>query len=86
MKMQNKTLFFVVSLLCLQMLSAQAMTVSGTVSDAQTGEALLGAQVFVIGTFVGTTTDDNGAFSLDIEQISEPFESEFGFHIVKRDQ
>ena len=26
------------------------------------------------------------AFSLDIEQISEPFESEFGFHIVKRDQ
>ena len=31
------------------------------------GEALLGAQVFVKGTFVGTTTDDNGAFSLDIE-------------------
>jgi len=26
------------------------------------------------------------AFSLDIEQISEPFESEFGFHIVKRDK
>ena len=25
------------------------------------------------------------AFSLDIEDISEPFESEFGFHIVKRD-
>ena len=26
------------------------------------------------------------AFSLDVEQISEPFESEFGFHIVKRDK
>ena len=26
------------------------------------------------------------SFSLDIEQISEPFESEFGFHIVKRDK
>ena len=25
------------------------------------------------------------AFSLDIKDISEPFESEFGFHIVKRD-
>ena len=25
------------------------------------------------------------AFNLDVEQISEPFESEFGFHIVKRD-
>ena len=26
------------------------------------------------------------AFSLDIDQMSEPFESEFGFHIVKRDK
>ena len=25
------------------------------------------------------------AFSFDIDEISEPFESEFGFHIVKRD-
>ena len=25
------------------------------------------------------------AFSLKIDQISQPFESEFGFHIVKRD-
>ena len=25
------------------------------------------------------------AFSLDVEEMSEPFESEFGFHIVKRD-
>ena len=25
------------------------------------------------------------SFSLEIGQISEPFESEFGFHIVKRD-
>ena len=67
MKKQNNMLFMVMSLLCVQMIFAQAMTVSGTVSDAQTGEALLGAQVFVKGTFVGTTTDDNGAFSLDIE-------------------
>ena len=67
MKKQINMLFFIMSILSLQILSAQAMTVSGTVSDAQTGEALLGAQVFVKGTFVGTTTDDNGAFSLDIE-------------------
>ena len=25
------------------------------------------------------------AFSLDVDEMSEPFESEFGFHIVKRD-
>jgi peptidyl-prolyl cis-trans isomerase SurA len=25
------------------------------------------------------------AFSLKVSEVSEPFESEFGFHIVKRD-
>ena len=25
------------------------------------------------------------AFSLNVSEVSEPFESEFGFHIVKRD-
>ena len=67
MKKQNNMLFFVMSILCMQILSAQGMTVSGTVTDARTGEALVGTQVFVKGTFVGTTTDDNGAFSLSVE-------------------
>ena len=67
MKKQNNMLFLVMSMLCMQILSAQGMTVSGTVTDAQTGEALVGTQVFVKGTFVGTTTDDNGAFSLSVE-------------------
>jgi Ca-activated chloride channel family protein len=53
MKKQNNMLFLVMSMLCMQILSAQAMTVSGTVTDAQTGEALVGTQVFVKGTFVG---------------------------------
>ncbi len=39
--------------------------VSGTVSDAKTGELLIGTSVFVKGTFVGTTTDDRGAFSIE---------------------
>ena len=26
------------------------------------------------------------AFSLEINEISEPFESEFGYHIVKREE
>jgi parvulin-like peptidyl-prolyl isomerase len=25
------------------------------------------------------------AFSLEINQVSEPFESEFGYHIIKRE-
>jgi TonB-linked SusC/RagA family outer membrane protein len=39
--------------------------VSGTVTDAKTGESLVGTSVFVKGTFVGTTTDDRGSFSID---------------------
>ena len=67
MKKQTNLLFLTIVMLCMQVLSAQGMTVSGTVTDAQTGEALVGTQVFVKGTFVGTTTDDNGAFSLVVE-------------------
>ncbi len=39
--------------------------VSGTISDAKTGEPLIGTSVFVKGTFVGTTTNDRGIYSLD---------------------
>jgi len=66
MKKQTNLLFLSI-MLSMQVLFAQGMSVSGTVTDAQTGEALVGTQVFVKGTFVGTTTDDNGAFSLDVD-------------------
>jgi len=67
MKKQTNLLFLSIVMLSMQVLFAQGMTVSGTVTDAQTGESLVGTQVFVKGTFVGTTTDDNGAFSIDVE-------------------
>ena len=66
MKKQTNLLFLSI-MLSMQVLFAQGMSVSGTVTDAQTGEALIGTQVFVKGTFVGTTTDNNGAFSIDVE-------------------
>ena len=40
-------------------LNAQALT--GKVVDSETGDPLVGAQVFVKGTFVGTTTDVSGS-------------------------
>ncbi|MEE2765587.1 MAG: TonB-dependent receptor, partial [Candidatus Neomarinimicrobiota bacterium] len=45
-------------------LSAQ-MTVSGTVTDASTGDALAGANVVVDGTELGTAADTNGAFTIN---------------------
>jgi len=47
--------------------TAFADTVEGTISDAKTGEALNGAQIIVKGTSIGTTTDQNGAFSLNVD-------------------
>lgn len=41
-------------------------TVSGTVTDAATGEPLIGATVQVKGVTIGTTTDLNGMFSINL--------------------
>ena len=45
----------------------QAQALSGKVTDSETGDPLAGAQVFVKGTFVGTTTDVNGSYSLNVD-------------------
>ena len=48
-------------------ISLQAQALSGKVTDSENGDPLVGAQVFVKGTFVGTTTDVTGAYFLDVE-------------------
>ena len=45
---------------------APRVTISGTVTDAQTDEALPGVNVMVIGTTLGTATDVNGEYSLNV--------------------
>ena len=42
------------------------MTVSGTITDADNGEPLIGANVLIKGTSVGTVTDIDGNFSIDV--------------------
>jgi iron complex outermembrane receptor protein len=46
--------------------SAQQISVSGTVKDAKTGEAILGASILEKGTNNGVVTNFDGAFSLKI--------------------
>ena len=43
---------------------AQAQTVSGTVKDAENGEAMVGATVLLKGTTTGTFTDNEGKFTV----------------------
>ncbi|MDX1913107.1 MAG: SusC/RagA family TonB-linked outer membrane protein [Saprospiraceae bacterium] len=56
-------------LAALLLLSGFAMaqrTVTGTVTDAETGDALIGASVSVVGTTRGAATDINGAYRIEV--------------------
>ncbi len=61
-------------LLSILLLSASAVMAqfraSGTITDAEKGEPLIGATVVVKGTSLGTTTDINGKFSLQVPTAS----------------
>ncbi|MBN1952995.1 MAG: TonB-dependent receptor [Bacteroidales bacterium] len=46
--------------------SQQQHPVSGTVKDAETGETIIGANVMIKGTSLGTITDINGNFNLNV--------------------
>lgn len=49
----------------------QQETVRGTVTDAQTGEALPGVNIILQGTTTGTTTDSNGSYELTVPSLNE---------------
>lgn len=46
--------------------NSDRMTVSGTVTDAQSGESLAGVNIIVEGTMVGVATNSKGEFTLNI--------------------
>lgn len=48
-----------------------APTVSGVVTDAQTGEPLVGANVFVMGTTTGAVTDSVGHYSVTVPSLQD---------------
>lgn len=57
--------FLVTMLLSAQLSIAQSI-ITGTVADSETGELLIGASILVTGTSVGTITDLDGAFRLEV--------------------
>ncbi len=56
-----------VSLLALGGLAAQTVTLKGYVRDADNGETLIGAAVYLAGTDRGTVTNEYGFYSLSVE-------------------
>ena len=64
-KMRKSIALFVVTLLLPGLILAQAK-ITGSVTDASTGDKLVGANVIVEGTEVGTSTDVDGNYSLTV--------------------
>ena len=44
-------------------------SISGTITDAETGEPLIGANILVVGTSSGTITDIDGNFELNLPEV-----------------
>lgn len=47
---------------------AQQTMITGTITDANTGELIVGVNIVVEGTMIGTTSDANGKYSLNVPQ------------------
>lgn len=59
-------LIMAVMLMLTTALTAQNLSISGSVSDANSGEILIGVTLLQKGTTVGTTTDLDGKYSLSV--------------------
>lgn len=80
--MKTKSLFLVLFLLASVSLFSQ--TVTGKVIDAQTNEPLMGDAIYYDNTSIGTTSDEEGKFSIGFKQnLNSPLVFSFlGYHSV----
>ena len=65
----KRLILLVTMLLATGLIYAQKV-VEGTVSDAKTGETLIGVTIQIKGTVIGTTTDIYGKYSLSSDQLT----------------
>jgi hypothetical protein len=65
MKPGKNFLFIILACFCF---TGQAQTITGQVMDEKTGETLPGAAVYLSGTHIGTSTDANGRFVIDVSR------------------
>ncbi len=61
-------LFLMGFMLALPAMARQEYTFSGTVEDAETGEGLAFANIYILGTGKGVTTNAEGAFSIELQE------------------
>ncbi len=67
-------------------LSAQKHTISGKITDATSGEDLIGVTVFIAGTTTGTTTNTYGFYSITLQEGNHKLSFSFiGYKTISRD-
>ncbi len=78
-------LSFVLMFTLFQQALAQGRTVSGTVTDQATGQSLPGVAIIVQGTTVGTSTNVDGAYTINVPAGSNTLEFRYiGYQTVTR--
>jgi len=69
--MKNKPIFILFLLLIAVVHINAQNIISGKITDAKTGEDLIGAVVMIEGTGIGTVTNSYGFYSLEISEIQD---------------
>jgi hypothetical protein len=63
----TQILIFILFLFSTNLVFAQEWTIRGKVTDAKTGEPILGASIFIKGTSAGTITDVDGKYAISVQ-------------------
>jgi len=59
-------------------------TISGTVTDAESGEPLIGANILVVGTSTGTASDIDGSYSVNVPEGASVLEFSYTGYTSQR--
>ena len=82
--MKQCKLFFMLLLLCFSTTVMAQVTITGTVTDSETGEAMPVVSVMEKGTTNGTSTSENGTYSLTVKDANSVLQFTFvGFGDVE---
>ena len=83
MKQLSHSLFLCFFTLMLPLTLFGQRTLSGTVTDSQTGEALIGANILIVGTSEGTVTDLDGKYTLEVPPDATQLQFSYtGYHTL----
>ena len=82
--MKAKKILFLLCLLTSSICIMAQRTITGTVTDQDTEEPLIGASIVLVGTSTGAVTDFDGKFSLDVPEGTVELDVSFTGYTTKR--